>query len=99
VGAVAVTFTPLKSDPLLRLLICALVGEEVTREAMGRLRDDIADIQARLDDGERTAAQLRHREKYLKLTICFMRQLLDLSLDLIDEVERELAPTPEKKAR
>jgi hypothetical protein len=66
---------------------------------MGTLRDDIADIQARLDDGERTAAQLRHREKYLKLTICFMRQLLDLYLDLIDEVERELAPTPEKKAR
>src|SRR5499426_1917406 len=27
-----VTFTPLKSDPLLRLLICDLVGEDVTRE-------------------------------------------------------------------
>ncbi len=26
-----VTVTPLKSDPLLRLLICDLVGEEVTR--------------------------------------------------------------------
>src|SRR5919112_2797066 len=42
-----VTFTPVKSDPLLRLLICDLVGEEVTRESMGTLRDDIADIQAR----------------------------------------------------
>src|SRR5436309_12172232 len=29
-----VTFTPLKSDPLVRLLICDLVGEDVTRESM-----------------------------------------------------------------
>src|SRR3954449_1088281 len=36
-----VTFTPLKSDPLLRLLICDLVGEKVTRESMGTLRDDV----------------------------------------------------------
>ena len=66
---------------------------------MGTLRDDIAGIQTRLDDGERTAAQLPHREKYLKLTIGFMRQLLDVYLELIDDVERELAPTPEAKAR
>ena len=50
-----VTFTPLKSDALLRLLICDLVGEEVTRESMATLRDDIADIAARLDDAERSA--------------------------------------------
>src|SRR5262245_38732130 len=45
-----VTFTPLKSDPLLRLLICDLVGEDVTRESMATLREDVADIEARLDD-------------------------------------------------
>ncbi|MFL5890673.1 MAG: hypothetical protein ACJ76M_16520 [Solirubrobacteraceae bacterium] len=84
--------TPVKSDPLLRLLICGLVGEEVTRESMGTLRDDIADIQARLDDAERTARQLPHREKYLLLNIRFLRRLLDLHLDLVDDVERELAP-------
>jgi DNA-binding PadR family transcriptional regulator len=87
-----VTFTPVKSDPLLRLLICDLVGEEVTRESMGTLRDDIADIQARLDDAERTARQLPHREKYLLLNIRFFRRLLDLHLDFVDDVERELAP-------
>jgi DNA-binding PadR family transcriptional regulator len=92
-----VTFTPLKSDPLLRLLICDLVGEEVTRESMGTLRDDITDIQGRLDDAERRAAQLPHREKYLLLTTGFMRRLLDLYLDLVDEVERELAPPPKAK--
>ena len=39
-----VAVTPLKSDALLRLLICDLVGEEVTRESMATLRDDIADL-------------------------------------------------------
>src|SRR3954470_14209910 len=43
-----VAFTPLKSDALLRLLICDLVGEQVTRESLVTLRDDLADIAARL---------------------------------------------------
>src|SRR5918994_1650369 len=45
-----VAFTPLKSDPLLRLLICDLVGEQITRESIATLRDDITDIQQRVDD-------------------------------------------------
>jgi DNA-binding PadR family transcriptional regulator len=85
-----VAFTPLKSDPLLRLLLCDLVGEDVTRESMATLRDDIADIQLRLDDTERSAKQLPHREKYLLLVNGFLRRLLELHLDLIDQVEQEL---------
>src|SRR5690348_11540789 len=57
--------TPLKSEPLLRLLICDLVGEDVTRESLLSLRDDVADLRRRLEDSERTAAELPHREKYL----------------------------------
>jgi DNA-binding PadR family transcriptional regulator len=87
-----VTFTPLKSDALLRLLICDLVGEEVTRESMATLRDDIADIERRLDDAERSAQQLPHRKKYLLLVAGFLSQLLELHMQLIDHVERELAP-------
>jgi len=85
-----VDFTPLKSEPLLRLLICDLVGEDVTRHSMTTLRHDIADIQLRLDDTERSAKQLPHREKYLLLVNGFLRRLLALHLDLIDQVEREL---------
>lgn len=85
-----IAFTPLKSEPLLRLLLCDLVGEDVTRESMTTLRDDIADIQLRLDDSERSARQLPHREKYLLIVTGFLRQLLELHLDLIDEVEQEL---------
>jgi DNA-binding PadR family transcriptional regulator len=85
-----VSFTPLKSDPLLRLLIADLVGEAVTRRSMGALRDEVADIRSRLDDAERTARDVPHREKYLLLVNRFLRRLLDLHLELVDEVEREL---------
>jgi len=93
-----VTFTPLKSDPLLRLLICDLAGEPVTRASMATLRDDIADLEQRLDDAERRAARLPHREKYLKIAVGFLRRYLELHDDLIDQVERELAGDAELSA-
>jgi DNA-binding PadR family transcriptional regulator len=86
-----VSFTPVKSDPLLRLLICDLVGEAVTRESLATLRDDIADIWWRIDAAEESARELPHREKYLLLATSFLRRLLQLHLDLVDDVERELA--------
>jgi DNA-binding PadR family transcriptional regulator len=91
-AATPVAITPIKSDPLLRLLICDLVGESVTREALLSLREDIADIRARLDESERRARDLPHREKYLRLTIDHLRGLLDLHERLVERVERELDP-------
>ena len=85
-----VSFVPLKSDALLRLLICDLVGEEVTRESLATLRDDIADIAARLDEFERSADQLPHREKYLRIVTGFLRRYLELHEELVDGVDREL---------
>jgi DNA-binding PadR family transcriptional regulator len=93
-----VGFTPLKSDPLLRLLIADLVGEAVTRKSMAALRDEVADIRSRLDDAERTAKELPHREKYLLLVIWFLRRLLDLHLDLVEEVDRELGASTTQPA-
>jgi DNA-binding PadR family transcriptional regulator len=86
-----VRFTPVKSDPLLRLLIADLVGEGPTRASIATLRDDIADLSVRLDEGEASAELLPHRRKYLLIVIGFLRRLLDLHLELVDEVERELA--------
>jgi DNA-binding PadR family transcriptional regulator len=87
-----VTFTPVKSEVLQRMLICDLVGEKATREGIATLREDIADVTRILDDAETTAKDLPHREKYLLLNLRFLRGLLELHLDWIDEVERELAP-------
>jgi DNA-binding PadR family transcriptional regulator len=85
-------FTPVKSEPLLRVLIADLAGEAPTRASIGSLRDDIADLRARLEETERAADRLPHRRKYLLLVTSFLRRLLDLHLELVDEVERELDP-------
>jgi hypothetical protein len=71
-------------------LICDLVGEKVTRDSMATLRDDIAELQSRLEEAERSAHELPHREKYLMLVNGFMRRYLELHLELIDQVEEEL---------
>jgi DNA-binding PadR family transcriptional regulator len=89
----AVALMPVKSDALLRLLICDLVGEDVTRLSMSTLRDDIADVRARLDDAEQRARHLPHREKYLLIVLDFLRRLLDLHEQLVAEVEREFVTT------
>jgi PadR family transcriptional regulator, regulatory protein AphA len=94
-----VHFTPVKSDPLLRLLIADLVGEEPTRESLITLREDIADLSAQLDESEARAETLPHRSKYLLLVLGFLRRLLDLHLELVDEVEREFAQKPTGKSR
>jgi DNA-binding PadR family transcriptional regulator len=88
------TFTPLKSDMLLRLLFADLVGEEPTRHAVVALREEIAELSRQLDASVESAAGLPHREKYLVLVIDFLRGLLRLHLDWIDRVERELDGVP-----
>lgn len=77
---------------LVRMLVADLVGEDVTRQGIVTLRADIADLQERISESEASAEALPHRRKYLLLTTGFLRRLLALHLDWIDEVERELAP-------
>jgi DNA-binding PadR family transcriptional regulator len=89
-----VCVTPLKSDPLLRLLLCDLVGESITRASILTLRDDIAELIDRLEDGDVAARSLPHRSKYLLLVNDFLRRYLELHLELVDQVERDFASEP-----
>ena len=66
---------PFKSELMLRLLICDLVGEEPTRESVATLRDDIAELMSRLDELEASAYALTHRRKYLMLVNEFLRRV------------------------
>ena len=93
-GRTPVRFTPIKSELLLRLLIADLVGEDVTRESVAALRDDIAELFDRLDETDRSAAELPHRTKYLLLVNGFLRELLVLHLTWIDQLEHELQQEP-----
>jgi PadR family transcriptional regulator, regulatory protein AphA len=89
-GRTPARFVPVKSELLLRLLIADLVGEAATRESISPLRGEIEDLGARLDEAEQSARTLPHREKYLLLTIGYLRRRLALDAAFIDEVEREL---------
>ena len=85
-----VTLTPVKSELLMRLLIADIAGEEVTRESVATLRDDIADLRERLAESAAAADALPHRAKYLHLVNDFLERLVDLHADFVDEVEQEL---------
>jgi PadR family transcriptional regulator, regulatory protein AphA len=93
-----VTITPLKSDALLRLLVCDLVGEDVTRASLATLRDDLEDLRARLDESEQRAGELPHRKKYLLLVLDFLRGFLDLHEQLVEDVEHELGPRRRRRS-
>jgi DNA-binding PadR family transcriptional regulator len=82
--------TPLKSDALLRLLVADLVGESATRAGIEGLREDLADLALRVKETEARAADLPHREKYLRLVTRFLCGYLELHEELIDAVEAEL---------
>ena len=84
-------FTPVKSDPLLRLLVADLVGEGPTRESLigaarGHRRPPRAPARDRA--GRRRAPAPR---KYLLMVTAHLHKLLDLHLELVDDGERELA--------
>ena len=83
--------TPVKSEPLVRLLVADLVGEQATRESLAALRAEVAELEARLGESEQTAASLPHRTKYLLLVTGFLRGFLELHSELVDEVERRLS--------
>jgi hypothetical protein len=68
-----------------------LVGEPATRASLLTLREDIADIQRRVEEAERSAQALPHREKYRHLVARFLRGLVELHLDLVEQVEREFS--------
>jgi DNA-binding PadR family transcriptional regulator len=94
-----VRFTPVRSEPMQRLLIADLVGEEATLDGLAGLREEIAELSAVLDDAEVTAEALPHRHKYLMLNIWLLRRLLDLHLEWLDEVERGLDGSEEAAGR
>ena len=89
-----VRYPRMEHEALTRLLVADLVGAEVTRETFGTLRDELADLRARLDESVATAEQLPHRRDQLLLAIDFLRRLLDLHDDLVDDCLLYTSPSP-----
>jgi DNA-binding PadR family transcriptional regulator len=84
-------FPRIDSEGVTRVLAADLVGEERVRASVSALRVEIAELEARLDEGEAVAETLPHRRKYLLLNLRLARRLLAAHLEWVEEVERELA--------
>jgi PadR family transcriptional regulator, regulatory protein AphA len=84
-------FTPLKSEALIRILATDLVGEEAVRAGFETLRDDLADMRARMAETAERAKALPHREKYLSLGLEFVDGLIGLYEELAEKVERDFS--------
>jgi len=90
-GRTPLRFTPIKSEPADRLLAVDIIGEEATRESFLALRDDLADLRARVQEMTVSAQTLPHRTKYLLIAARFFERIIDAHEQLVDDVERELA--------
>jgi DNA-binding PadR family transcriptional regulator len=80
----------LGADPILRLLAADLIGEAPARESLLTMRDDIADLRARLETADEAADTLPHRAKYLRLNHRLASRVLDAYDAWLDEIERDL---------
>ena len=83
-------FSRFQLEPAWRLLAADLVGERAVRESLSGLRDQIADLNARLDIGESVAPTMPQRARYLMLNHRLARKLVAAHAEWLDEVEREL---------
>jgi PadR family transcriptional regulator, regulatory protein AphA len=84
-------FPRIQSEVVARVLSSDLADDErVVVESLQALREEIAALSAGIDEEERRAASIPHRERQLRLVRSLGRSLLRAHLDWIDEVEREL---------
>ena len=83
-------FPRLQHEALVMLLAGDLVDDADLRASLASLRTDIADLSARLDIAEAAAEALPHRRRYLLAGHRLSRRLLEVHLEWLDEIEREL---------
>ena len=85
------SFPRIQSEAVARVLSSDLAEDErAVAESLAALRAEIAELSAGVDEDERRAASIPHRERQLKLVRSLGRRLLEAHLEWIDEVEREL---------
>lgn len=88
------SFPRIQSEAVARVLSSDLAEDErVVVDSLEALRKEIAELSAGIDEDERRAPAIPHRERQLKLVRSLGRKLLDAHLEWIDEVDRELGGT------
>ena len=84
-------FPRIQSEAAARVLSSDLAQDEhVLAESLAAMREEIAELSVGIDEDERRAPWIPHRERQLALVRSLGRRLLEAHLEWIDDVEREL---------
>jgi PadR family transcriptional regulator AphA len=85
------SFPRIQSEAVARVLASDLAENEgMVAESLRALRAEIAELAAGIDEDERRAPSIPHRQRQLRLVRSLGTRLLQAHLDWIDEIEREL---------
>ena len=80
----------IQHEAIVRLLAADLADDETVLASLRGLREDAAEMSARLDVAEAIAGTIPHRTRHLLLVHRLGRKLIDAHLEWLDEVEQEL---------
>ena len=83
-------FSRIQLEPAWRLLAADLIGDDAVLASLDALHEQIAELEARLDDAEVAAEAIPHRARYLLLNHGLARRIVQAHADWLEEVEREL---------
>jgi PadR family transcriptional regulator, regulatory protein AphA len=83
-------FPRIQHEAVVRLLAADIVGERAVLDSLRALRDEIAEISARLDAAEAIAATIPSRRDYLLLNHGLARRIVEAHTHWLDDVERVL---------
>ena len=85
-------FPRIQSEAAIRVQASDLATDPgVVIASLRALRDEIGELEAVLDEAERRAPAVPHRERQLRLLHSLGRRVLRAHLEWVEEVERELA--------
>jgi DNA-binding PadR family transcriptional regulator len=83
-------FARIQNEPVVRVLGSEYVDKATLLASLRPLREEIAEMAARLDAGREAEERLPHRAKALELNRSLARRILDAHLEWLDELERKL---------
>ena len=83
-------FPRIYHDAVVRLLAADLSDDATVLESLRGLREELAELGALLDEAERVAGSIPHRERNLRLVHSLGRRLVGAHEAWLDDVEREL---------
>ena len=84
-------FPRIQSEAVVRVMAGDFSTDEELVASLTAMRAELDELEAGIAEGERLAATLPHRERYLRLVHRLGRRQLEAYRDWLDEVERELS--------